>query len=46
VPSALNPPPGCAFAPRCARAREDCRTAPPPLMPAGTGRSHACLHPL
>ena len=46
VPSALNPPPGCAFAPRCARAREDCRAAPPPLMPAGTGRSHACLHPL
>ena len=46
VPSALNPPPGCAFAPRCARAREDCRAAPPPLMPAGPGRSHACLHPL
>ena len=46
VPSALNPPPGCAFAPRCARAREDCRAAPPPLMPAGAGRSHACLHPL
>ena len=46
VPSALNPPPGCAFAPRCARAREDCRAAPPPLMSAGAGRSHACLHPL
>ena len=46
VPSALNPPPGCAFAPRCARAREDCRAAPPPLVSAGAGRSHACLHPL
>jgi oligopeptide/dipeptide ABC transporter ATP-binding protein len=46
VPSALNPPPGCAFAPRCARAREDCRAAPPPLTPAGAERSHACLHPL
>jgi oligopeptide/dipeptide ABC transporter ATP-binding protein len=46
VPSALNPPPGCAFAPRCVRAREDCRAAPPPLMSAGAGRSHACLHPL
>ena len=28
VPSALNPPPGCAFAPRCARASEECRAAP------------------
>jgi oligopeptide/dipeptide ABC transporter ATP-binding protein len=46
VPSALNPPPGCAFAPRCARAAKDCRTAPPPLLPAGPRRSHACLHPL
>jgi oligopeptide/dipeptide ABC transporter ATP-binding protein len=46
VPSALNPPPGCAFAPRCARASEECRVAPPPLMPAGAGWSHACLHPL
>jgi oligopeptide/dipeptide ABC transporter ATP-binding protein len=46
VPSALNPPPGCAFAPRCARATEECRVAPPPLMPAAAGWSHACLHPL
>ena len=46
IPSALNPPPGCAFAPRCARATEECLGAPPPLMPAGRGRSHACLHPL
>ncbi len=46
VPSALNPPPGCAFAPRCARAAEDCRASPPPMMPAGPERSHACLHPL
>ena len=46
VPSALNPPPGCSFAPRCARAGEECRAALPPLMPAEPGRSHACLHPL
>jgi len=46
IPSALNPPPGCAFAPRCARATEECRRAPPPLMAAGAGRTHACLHPL
>ena len=46
IPSALNPPPGCAFSPRCTRASEECRAAPPPLMAAGSGRSHACLHPL
>jgi oligopeptide/dipeptide ABC transporter ATP-binding protein len=46
IPSALNPPPGCAFSPRCARAGEECRQTPPPLTPAGPGRSHACLHPL
>ena len=46
IPSALNPPPGCAFSPRCARAGEECRGTPPPLMAAGARRSHACLHPL
>jgi oligopeptide/dipeptide ABC transporter ATP-binding protein len=46
IPSALNPPPGCAFSPRCARAGQECRAAPPPLVPAGPDRSHACLHPL
>jgi oligopeptide transport system ATP-binding protein len=46
IPSALNPPPGCAFAPRCARATEACVSAPPPLVAAGPKRSHACLHPL
>jgi oligopeptide transport system ATP-binding protein len=46
IPSALNPPPGCAFSPRCAWAGEECRGTPPPLMAAAPGRSHACLHPL
>jgi oligopeptide/dipeptide ABC transporter ATP-binding protein len=46
IPSALNPPPGCAFSPRCTRASEECRAAPPPMMAVGSGRSHACLHPL
>jgi oligopeptide/dipeptide ABC transporter ATP-binding protein len=46
VPSALNPPPGCAFAPRCARTSEECRAAPPPLISAGPSRAYACLHPL
>lgn len=46
VPSALSPPPGCAFAPRCARASNECRAAPPPLVSAEPARAHACLHPL
>lgn len=46
LPSALNPPPGCAFAPRCARATAECRASPPPLVAVGNGRAHACLHPL
>jgi oligopeptide/dipeptide ABC transporter ATP-binding protein len=46
IPSALNPPPGCAFAPRCERAGDECRADPPPLLPAGPERKHACLHPL
>jgi oligopeptide/dipeptide ABC transporter ATP-binding protein len=46
IPSALNPPPGCAFAPRCERAGKECRADPPPLLAAGPGRKHACLHPL
>jgi oligopeptide/dipeptide ABC transporter ATP-binding protein len=46
LPSALNPPPGCAFAPRCTRAGAECRASPPPLVGASNGRAHACLHPL
>jgi peptide/nickel transport system ATP-binding protein len=37
-------PPGCAFAPRCERATDTCRTAPAP-EPRGPGRV-ACHHPL
>ena len=46
LPSPLNPPPGCSFAPRCSRAGEDCCRALPPLMPDGPKRAHACLHPI
>jgi oligopeptide/dipeptide ABC transporter ATP-binding protein len=46
VPSALNPPAGCCFAPRCARADDECRAGMPPLVPAEPARAHACLHPL
>jgi peptide/nickel transport system ATP-binding protein len=42
-PAAL--PPGCAFAPRCPAAADDCTTAAPDLRRQdGTHRS-ACLHP-
>jgi oligopeptide/dipeptide ABC transporter ATP-binding protein len=46
--SALRPPPGCAFAPRCARALDVCRTVDPALAPVGTdgaGRLAACHNP-
>lgn len=47
VPDPLNPPPGCAFAPRCPRAKDLCRQERPPLEPKdGSGRSAACHYPL
>ncbi|GGK22061.1 ABC transporter ATP-binding protein [Salinarimonas ramus] len=46
LPDPTRPPPGCAFAGRCPNVRDDCRTAPPPLVPMGRGRAAACLHPL
>ena len=42
IPSPVDPPPGCAFHPRCALARTDCRTDLPPLLPTGPGRLVAC----
>ncbi|MCW5720103.1 MAG: ABC transporter ATP-binding protein, partial [Devosia sp.] len=35
VPPITHLPPGCAFEPRCALAIEACRSALPPLVPAG-----------
>lgn len=46
VPSALNPPLGCAFASRCARATGECRNSTPPLVKYENGRSCACHHPI
>jgi peptide/nickel transport system ATP-binding protein len=45
----MTPPPfampeGCSFRPRCARADERCRRAPP-LAGAGEGRAVRCFHP-
>jgi len=43
VSSPLEPPPGCAFEPRCERAVAACRDAMPALAPAGAGRQARCL---
>jgi peptide/nickel transport system ATP-binding protein len=43
-PSLLDPPPGCAFRPRCTRASERCAEAPETTA-AGL-RSWRCHHPL
>jgi oligopeptide/dipeptide ABC transporter ATP-binding protein len=40
-PNPLRMPPGCPFAPRCARAMEVCRARPAPRDP-GDGRAVAC----
>ncbi len=39
-------PPGCAFAPRCPRVEENCRSGDIPLTDIGEGRSARCLYPL
>ena len=46
LPDPLDPPPGCAFAGRCLRATEICRTAVPELRPMGEDQLAACHHPL
>jgi oligopeptide transport system ATP-binding protein len=42
-PSPIDPPPGCAFHPRCPYAIARCREAVPPLVPAGPDRVAACI---
>ncbi len=42
VPSPLNPPPGCAFHPRCAYAVDRCRIEAPALREVAPGHSVAC----
>ena len=41
-PSPINPPPGCRFASRCARAEERCRQEAPVLREIQTGHVAAC----
>ncbi len=42
-PSPINPPPGCAFHPRCPFVQEKCKLAIPPLTPADVSREVACV---
>ena len=47
-PSPVDPPPGCAFHPRCPRAEDRCRVGgPPALHEVGADHATACLleHP-
>ncbi len=46
LPDPLNPPTGCAFAGRCPRATDLCRTTEPPLSQMGEDQFAACHHPL
>jgi len=42
-PDPARLPQGCTFAPRCPIAADECRTAEPPLVAAGDGRTAACV---
>jgi len=42
VPSPVNPPPGCRFHPRCAKAMENCRKEEPELVNVGNEHFVAC----
>src|SRR5690606_20949934 len=42
-PSPIDPPVGCPFHPRCPYMLEKCKAALPPLIPADSGRTVACV---
>jgi peptide/nickel transport system ATP-binding protein len=45
VPDPRALPTGCAFAPRCSFAGDDCHAGVPPLAPFEDGRAVACIRP-
>jgi len=45
MPSALSPPTGCAFHPRCPQATDICRQTPPPVHAMSTRHHIECHHP-
>jgi peptide/nickel transport system ATP-binding protein len=45
-PDLSDPPPGCRFAPRCARATDRCRTDEPPLVGETSAHLFSCWHPV
>jgi peptide/nickel transport system ATP-binding protein len=42
IPNPINPPPGCAFHPRCPLVRDECKRAVPAPRPTGQGMA-ACI---
>ena len=46
APNMARLPPGCAFAPRCARAADHCRAEAPETRPLSAGRALRCHDPL
>ena len=45
-PDPHDPPPGCAFAPRCPRATDQCRAEAPTATQGAPGHTWACWHPV
>ncbi|MGP4021528.1 ABC transporter ATP-binding protein [Saccharopolyspora sp. 5N708] len=45
APSPLDRPAGCAFAPRCAAATDECRTDVPVVQEVSAGHEIRCRHP-
>lgn len=43
-PDLANLPPGCAFAPRCEKATEDCRLEQPSAVAVGPGHTARCIY--